>query len=99
MVTKEARVPSAFMTLDRDTASIVLTVVEKYGSIKASTLAELTRLLDRIGRAYHIEVAVHPTEDSALMKIIDNEIDAQLTIENIKKLLKDKQSSYEESEK
>lgn len=84
---KESRVPSAFMKLKRDSADSVLLVVKKYGKIKASTLSELCYLLDRINRDFHIEVAVHPTNKISLLKTIDNENDAQLTIQNIKKSL------------
>ncbi len=86
-VSKESRVPSHCMKLKRESASVVLSVVDKYGAIKPDTLVELGSLLDKMDRDYHVEVAVHPSKDSSLLKTIDNENDAQITIQNIKQHL------------
>lgn len=79
--------------LYRNSADGVMKIVNEKGSIKLSTLLDLTALLRKIDRPFHVEIAVHPTEKIPLMKTIDNEEDARQTIFNIKDSLTKKEKS------
>lgn len=69
---------------DPSSASNIIRRVEKDGAIKMDTLPVLCEHLNKMNLKYHIAVEV---ESGSLLKTIDNEADAQRTIDNIRRKL------------
>ena len=68
---------------------ITIKHLDDKGKISLDTTKELGDYLDKMNRDYHIEIVVHPKENS-IIKTIDNETDAIQTIQNIKNYLNKK---------
>ena len=73
-----------------NSATAVLSAVNRGGAIQLDTLKKLGVLLEQAGYSYHFAVEV---EVAALLKTIDNERDAQETIRRLKEKLSDASDS------
>jgi len=72
---------------DPSSASNIIRRVKESGAMSIKTLTILSMYLDQMKLKHHIAVEV---QSGALLKTIDNEADAQQTIDNIRKKLEGK---------